>query len=53
MAKPKTSEERQLLLLQGKELTLRSNRAKLENDHLAVKEAIASAKAKLAKGRKA
>lgn len=52
MAKLKTSEERQLLLLQGKELTLRGNKAKLDQDHIAVKEAIASAKAKLAKTRK-
>lgn len=48
----KNSEERRLLQLQSKELTLRSAIANKQVEHVEVKQAIALQKAKLTKGKK-
>jgi hypothetical protein len=48
----KTSDERRLLQLQSRELTIRSKRADLDDAHVKVKEEIALHKSKMSKGRK-
>lgn len=50
MAKPKTTDERRLLQLQSRELTLRSGIYNKQEEHLAVKQEITAMKSKLTKG---
>jgi hypothetical protein len=52
MAKPKTTDERRLLQLQSRELTLRSGLANKTVEHQEVKSAILDMKSKLQKARK-
>jgi len=49
MAKAKSSDERRLLQLQGRELTIRGKKADLEDEHLKVRQEIVNLKNRKAK----
>lgn len=48
----KSSDERRLLQLQSRELTLRSKKADLDEQHVKVKEEIGLHKSKMSKGKR-